>query len=82
MMTVGTSLVVQWIRIFLPVQGGTQSGKIPALGVEQLKACILRFLSPSARAHEPQLLTPRRLDPVLCNKRSHRNEKPGHLKEE
>ena len=31
---------------------------------------------------EPQLLKPARLEPVLCNKRSHRNEKPAHRKEE
>ena len=29
-----------------------------------------------------QLLKPTRLDPVLRNKRSHRNEKPSHLNEE
>ena len=30
----------------------------------------------------PQLLKPTCLEPVLCNKRSHRNEKPVHLNEE
>ena len=29
-----------------------------------------------------QLLVPRRLDPVLRNTRGHRNEQPGHVKEE
>ena len=29
-------------------------------------------------AHVPQLLKPVRLEPVLRNKRSHRNEKPAH----
>ena len=29
-------------------------------------------------AREPQLLKPVRLEPVLRNKRSHRNEKPAH----
>ena len=33
-------------------------------------------------AHVPQLLKPARLEPVLCNKRSHRNEKPAHRNEE
>ena len=37
--------------------GGTWSGKIPSPGVEQLKACVLQFLSPSAGAPEPQLLS-------------------------
>ena len=30
----------------------------------------------------PPLLKPTRLEPVLCNKRSHRNEKPVHRNEE
>jgi len=37
--------------------GGTWSGKIPGPGVEQLKACVLQFLSLNAGAHEPQLLS-------------------------
>ena len=35
-----------------------------------------------ARAHEPQLLKPACLEPVLHNKRSHRSEKPAHCNEE
>ena len=31
---------------------------------------------------EPQLLKPVHLEPVLLNKRSHRNEKPAHRSEE
>ncbi|KAJ8788184.1 hypothetical protein J1605_005483 [Eschrichtius robustus] len=34
------------------------------------------------RALVPQLLKPTRLEPVLRNKRSHRNEKPAHRNEE
>ena len=33
-------------------------------------------------AHVPQLLKPVGLEPVLRNKRRHRNEKPAHRKEE
>ncbi|KAJ8779396.1 hypothetical protein J1605_012685 [Eschrichtius robustus] len=33
-------------------------------------------------AHAPQLLKPMHLEPVLHNKRSHRNEKPMHRNEE
>ena len=33
-------------------------------------------------AHVPQLLKPERLEPMLCNKRSYRNEKPAHRNEE
>ncbi|KAJ8777643.1 hypothetical protein J1605_014296 [Eschrichtius robustus] len=35
-----------------------------------------------SRAHVPQLLKPTHLEPVLCNKRSHRNEEPTHRNEE
>ena len=36
----------------------------------------------SNEARVPQLLKPRTLEPVLCNKRSHCNEKPVHHNEE
>ena len=35
-----------------------------------------------SRAHEPQLLKPARLEPMLRNKRSHCSEKPAHHNEE
>ena len=35
-----------------------------------------------SRAREPQLRMPGCLEPVLRNKRSHRNEKPAHHNEE
>ena len=41
-----------------------------------------QLLSLRSRAREPQLLKPMRLEPVLRNKRSHRNEKPTHRNEE
>ena len=44
-------------------------------------ACALEPVSHNYWAHMPQLLNPVRLEPVLRNKRSHRNEKPGHRKE-
>ena len=40
-----------------------------------------QLLSLCSRAHEPQLLKPTRLEPMLCNKRSHRNEKLVHCNE-
>ena len=63
-----TSLVVQWIRTCLPMQG-TQ---LPSLVREDPTCC---------GATKPMLLSPRTLEPVLCNKRSHCNEKPAHLNE-
>ena len=36
----------------------------------------------SNKAHGSQLLSPRALQPVLCDKRSHYSEKPKHHKEE
>ena len=56
------------------------SGKIPH-AAEQLSPCA-QLLSLHSRAREPQLLKPGSLEPVLCNQRSHRNEKPAHCNEE
>ena len=39
-------------------------------------ACTLEPASHNYWAHVPQLLKPARLEPMLRNKRSHRNEKP------
>ena len=41
-----------------------------------------QLLSLRSRTHEPQLLKPAHLETVLCNKRSHRNEKHVHRNEE
>ena len=41
-----------------------------------------QLLSLCSRTHEPQLLNPVHLEPVLCNKRSHLSEKPAHCNEE
>ena len=46
------------------------------------QACVPQLLSLSSRAHVLQLLKPTRLEPVLRNRRNHRNEKTTHLKEE
>ena len=45
-------------------------------------ACALEPMSHNYWAHMSQLLKPAHLEPVLCNKRSHRNEKPVHRNEE
>ena len=56
----GTSLVVQWLRIRLPMQGT----RVQALAQKD----------PTCRgATEPTCL-----EPMLCRKRSHCNEKPVH----
>ena len=63
----GASLVAQWLRICLPMQGGhgfkPWSGKIPH-AAEQL--------GPWATITEPACL-----EPVLCNKRGRDNERPA-----
>ena len=42
-----------------------------------------QLLKPACpRAHALQLLKPAHLEPVLCNNRSHHNEKPVHRNEE
>ena len=82
----GASLVVQWLRIHLPMQG------------TQVRA-LVREDPPCRRATKPashnywathrnywacvlQLLKPARLEPLLFSKRSHRNEEPVHYNED
>ena len=87
----GTSLVAQWLRIHLPMQG-TQ---VRSLVLEDPTwrgatktvrhnywACILELTSRNCWACMPQLLKTVHLEPTLHNKRSHCNEKPVHCKEE
>ena len=45
------------------------------------RACALEPASHNYWAHMPQLLKAARLEPVLRNKRSYRNEKPAHHNE-
>ena len=87
----GTSLVAQWLRICLPMQGT----RIRALVWEDPTgcgatnpvhhnywACALELVSHNYWACVPQLLKPARLEPVLHSKRSHHNKKPAHRNEE
>ena len=76
---VGTSLVAQCLWIHLPTQG-TQ---VQALVREDPTCCgATKPVCHNYWACEPQLLKPARLEPVLHNKRSHRNEKSMHRNEE
>ena len=85
------SLVVQWLRIRLPMQGT----RVRALVREDPTcrgatkpvrhsywACALEPASHNYWARVLQLLKPARLEPVLRNKRNHCNEKPAHHNEE
>ena len=86
----GTSLVVQWLGICLPTQGKrvralvqedpTCSGATKPVRHNHW-ACALEPTSHNYGARVSQLLKPACLEPVLCNKRSHRSEKPAHNKE-
>ena len=67
--TDGTSLVVQWLRIHLPIQG-TQVRSL----VQELRSHMPQY----NWAPESQLPSPAHLEPVLLNKRSPHNEKPVH----
>ena len=88
----GTSLVVQWLRICLPMQGTLVRSLVredptccgaTKLMCQNYSARAPQLLKPMrSRARMPQLLKPRRLEPVLRIKRSHRNEKPAHRNEE
>ena len=88
----GTSLMAQWLRIRLPVQGTW----VRMLVQEDPACCratkptshnywahVPQLLKPtSSRVHVLQLLKPVHLEPMLCNKRSHCNEKPVHCNKE
>ena len=68
-----------------PPANAGDMGSSPGLGRSHMprsnSARAPEQLSLCSRAHEPQLLKPSHLEPVL-HKRSHRNEKPAHLNEE
>ena len=73
------SLVTQWLRIHLPMQGTW----VQSLAQED-PTCrgATKPVRHNCWAHVLQLLKPVSLEPVLHNKRSHHNEKPVHHKEE
>ena len=86
-----TSLVAQWLRIHLPMQGTRVQSLVrkdpTCCGATKpvhhsYWACPLESVSHNYWAHVPQLLKPVCLEPVLCNKRSHHNGKPMHRNEE
>ena len=85
------SLVAQWLRIQLPMQGTwvrvlVQEDTTCRGATKPVRhnywACALEPVSHNYWARMPQLLKPTRLEPVLRNKRSHRNEKPVHRNQE
>ena len=69
-----------------PPANAGDAGSIPGPGRSHMpqsnKACAPQLLSLRSRAYEPQLLRPAHLEPVLCYKRSHCNEKPAHRNKE
>ena len=75
----GTCLVAQWLRIRLPMQGT----RVWAL-VREDPTCrgATKPVCHNYWACVLQLLKPVCLKPVLCNKRSHHNDKPAHHNEE
>ena len=80
----GTSMMVQWLKILLPMQGTWVRALVPEDPTchratkpvsHNYQACALEPMSPN-------YWSLRALEPVLCNKRSHHNEKPVHCSEE
>ena len=71
-----------------PPANAGHTGSSPGLGKPHMPvrhnywACALEPTSHNYWGHVPQLLKPTHLEPVLCNERSHHNEKPEHQKEE
>ena len=85
------SLVAQWLRIRLPMQGTRVRALVredptcreaTKLVRHNYWACALEPVSHNYWARVPQLRKPACLEPVLHNKKSHRNEKPAHCNEE
>ena len=85
------SLVAQWLRIHLPMQGTpvralvredpTCRGATKPM-CHNYWACTLEPTSHNSWTRMPQLLKLTCLEPMLHDKRSHRNEKPAYLNEE
>ena len=87
----GTSLVAQWLRIRLPMQGtwvrslvreDPRCRRATKPVHHNYWACALEPAGHNYWASVPQLLKPACLEPVLRNKKSHRNEKRVHHNEE
>ena len=84
----GASLVAQWLRIRWPMQGPWVRARVwedPTChrATKPVRhnywACALEPATHNYWACMPQLLLkPACIEPVLCNERSHRNEKPAH----
>ena len=72
----GTSLVAQWLRIRLPMQGTW----VPSLVWEDpTSSRATKPLRHNYWARMPQILKPVHLEPMLHNERSHCNEKPAQI---
>ena len=76
----GTSLVVQWLRIHLPMQGAWVWSLVRVQEDPTLCHGVTKPMHPNSWAHEPTLLKPVHPEPVLRNTRSHCDEKPPHRK--
>ena len=74
----GTSLVVQWKRIGLPMQGS----QVQSLVWEDTSLRATKPMSHNFWTWMPQLQEPTCLEIALHKKRSNHNEKPGHHNEE
>ena len=84
------SLVAQWLRICLPMQGTRVWALVwedpTCLGATKPMhhnywACTLELTRHNYWAHVSQLLKTAHLEPMLRNKRSHLNEKAAHRNE-
>ena len=87
----GGFAVAQWMGVCLPVQGTwvqalVQEDPTCCRAARPMHhnywACALGPVRHNCWAHMPQLLKPTCLEPVLCNGRSHHNERPAHRNKE
>ena len=72
---------VPWLRIHLTMHGTPVRFLVwqDSTYCGAIKPMHSKLLSPSSRARKRQLLSPRDSELMLCNKRSHCNEKSTHL---
>ena len=71
----GTSLVAQWLRVRLPMQGTWIWVLVPEDPTCRGATEPVRH---DCWAYAPQLLRPVWLEPMLCNGRGHHNGRPVH----
>ena len=72
------------LKMMMDFPGGSVVNNLPASAGDKgwIPGVGRSYMLQNNSAHVPQLLKLSHLDPILCNKRSHHNEKPVHHNKE